>query len=863
MHVQNIDRDWKFGLGVANFFGMVRGEDTDAAVNLPHDYMLSGEVTPDAPAGPAGGYYTAGVAHYRKALMIPAEWEQEKVFLRFDGVMMNATVEINGSKAALHHYGYSPFLADITPYIYFGRENNVVVTVNPSMQPNSRWYSGAGIFRSVELMHGPAVHIESDGIYAYTKRIEENGGEAAADPASGGLADGGRKCGAECGPETAGKTAYVQTEVTVRNTTSADHIAAVEVSLVGDADGRTVVSRRTKIQIDANSRQTAHIAMTVENPLLWDAENPDLYRIEAKVTDLGVFRTHFVESKVKTEDSDSVLFGIRTVTADVKHGLRINGRTVKLKGGCVHHDNGLLGAVSLYDAEARRIRTMKEVGFNAIRTTHNPPSKALMEACDRLGMYVFAEAFDAWGMGKQPGDYNQFFASDWEADLTAFITRDRNHPSIVIWSTGNEITERAGLNHGYTLASKLAAKVHALDTSRPVSNGVCSFWSGLDDELMKRNLEKMAEKAKTELQNADVGAADLDWEEMTEAFTNGLDIVGYNYLEDKYEQDHRLYPDRIMLGSENFPKEIGKRWPMVMRTPYVIGDFTWTAVDYIGEAGIGKSVFLDPDDPQLAAGAWALSSHASEFPYRLANDADIDINGFILPQGCYRSVVYGSEATHVFSYDPANYGKREILSQWGFPACQRSWNWAGAEGKNVTLLIFSRAEEVEVLVNGRPLGRKKQGEAPGVEEMPCTFVFDAVYEPGEVTAVSYRGGKEISRDTMKTAGAACAIRVSADRTVMAADGHSLVYACVEVVDAEGRLVPDAQVALEASAEGAAALAGFGSAAPVTAENYTSGSFTTYRGRACGILRSGYEAGEAVFTVKSREYGSASVRVTVR
>ncbi len=837
MQTQNIDRGWKFGLGLAGSYSAPPGGDKDTLVNLPHDYMIAGEVTPDAPAGPAGGYYTAGVAHYRKSILIPAEWEQDRVYLRFDGVMMNATVEINGAKTALHHYGYSPFLADITPYIYCGRENTVTVTVNPSMQPNSRWYSGAGIFRSVELMRGSAVHIESDGIYGYTKRIEKNG--------------------------AAETTAYVQTEVRIRNTTGADHLALVEVSLVEEAGGRKAVSRSAKIQIDANSAQTAYIAMTVENPLLWDAENPNLYRLEAKVTDAGIFKTHFVESEVKTVDEDRTLFGIRTVSADVKHGLRINGQTVKLRGGCVHHDNGLLGAVSLCDAEIRRIRAMKEVGFNAIRTTHNPPSKALVKTCDRLGMYVFAEAFDAWGIGKQPGDYNQYFDGDWEADLTAFILRDRSHPSIVIWSTGNEIFERGGLNHGYTLATRLAAKIHALDSSRPVSNGVCSFWSGLDDELMKRNLEKMMRNMQAGLQNADAGAADLDWEEMTEAFTNGLDIVGYNYLEDKYVQDHELYPDRVILGSENFPKEIGKRWPMVESTPYVIGDFTWTAVDYIGEAGIGKSVFLDPNDSGQGDREWALSSHASAFPYRLANDADIDINGLVLPQGRYRSVVYGSDATWLFSYDPADYGKTEILSRWGFPACVRSWNWAGAEGKEVSLLVFSRAEEVELLVNGRTLGRKKKNEALGVEEMPCTFVFDAVYEPGEATAVSYSGGKEVSRDAIKTAGAACALRVSADRAEMAADGHSLIYAEVEVVDADGRLVPDAQVALTAEAEGAAWLAGFGSANPVTAENYTSGSFTTYRGRACGILRSGYEAGEAVFTVKSEALGSASLRVEVR
>ncbi len=864
MRIQNIDREWSFGPGLVDAYGVAMGRSNDRIVNLPHDYMLENEVKPDVPAGPASGYFNAGVAHYRKVLEIPADWEKERVYLRFDGVMLNATVEVNGGKVALHHYGYTPFAVDITPYLYFGRSNSVTVIVNPSMQPNSRWYSGAGIFRSVELAHGPAVHIANDGVYGYTKRIVYD--------------ETGRA-----------RTAFLQTQVTVRNADVLDHMAVAEVSLVEEATGRTVVSRKAKIQVDSGTTGNAHIAMTVEEPLLWSAEKPNLYRLEAKVTDIGVFKTHFEEGAVQTVDEAGVLFGIRTVEADVKNGLQINGKTVKLKGGCVHHDNGLLGAVSLYDAEARRITKMKEVGFNAIRTTHNPPSRVLMEACDRLGMYVFAEAFDSWGIGKQPGDYNQFFADHWEEDLTDFVVRDRNHPSIVIWSTGNEIFERGGLNHGYTLATKLAEHVKRLDVSRPVSNGICSYWSGIDEILMVDNMRKMQEhmKAGESFQNADGGKADLSWEEMSEAFANGLDIVGYNYMEDKYLQDHELYPDRVILGSENFPKEIGIHWPMVEGTPYVIGDFTWTAYDYIGEAGIGKSVFFEPEDPALKRGGASLS-WSSPFPYRLANDADIDINGHILPQGNYRSVVYGSDATYVFSYDPADYGKKELLSNWGFPACRRCWNWPGKEGKKVSLLVFSRAEEVELLVNGQSLGRKKQGEAPGVENLPLTFAFDGVYEPGTVTAVSFAGGREISRDTLVTAGEAWGLRIAADRTEMAADGHGLIYAEVEVVDREGRLVPDAEIALKASvsgknpaaattygktaaAEGAetvcgkapasVVLAGFGSGNPITAESYVSGSFTSYRGRACAVLRSGYEAGEAVLVVEGE--GLESARMTVK
>ena len=236
---------------------------------------------------------------------------------------------------------------------------------------------------------------------------------------------------------------------------------------------------------------------------------------------------------------------------------------------------------------------------------------------------LFDEAFDAWGIAKQPGDYSMFFDSDWEKDLTAFIKRDRSRASVIIWSTGNEITERGGLNNGYTLATRLANTVKALDASRPVSNAICSMWSGNDDFLMEETMQKLAadmENENNSIQNASIGdSTDISWETITEPFTNGLDIVGYNYMEDHYARDHEMYPERIMLGSENFPKEIGFRWPVVENTPYIIGDFTWTACDYIGEAGIGKSVFLEPDDPMLARGPMALMSHTSAFPWRLAN----------------------------------------------------------------------------------------------------------------------------------------------------------------------------------------------------------------------------------------------------
>ena len=829
-----IHQGWRFAPGLPDQGKWLEGKYAGRTVNLPHDYMIAGDVYPEAPSGPASGYYNAGVAHYVKDIEIPAEWEGERIVLRLDGAMMNASVEANGSLAVLQHYGYAPFEADLTGLVYPGEKNRLTITVNPSMQPNSRWYSGAGLFRGVELAHMPKVHIAFGGLSGFTKKIEY-------------AADGT--------PETA----FLQVSAEIRNGYAENRLAEVTFSLTDDRTGETVRSAKTLTQVQPMSSGTAYMTLTVDRPLLWDAEHPNLYRLQASVRDTGTYRTHMTVNGRPTEDAESVLFGIRTVETDVKHGLRINGREVKLRGGCLHHDNGPIGAVSVYDAEARKVRKMKEAGFNAIRTTHNPPSSALIEACDRLGMYVFDEAFDAWGMGKQPGDYQQFFASDWEKDLSAFVRRDRCHPCVTLWSTGNEITERAGLNNGYVWAVKLAETIRRLDPSRPVSNGICSFWNGLDDFLRAKQNRKQKEGAVGSQQNADIGGSrDLLWEQYTEAYANGLDVVGYNYLEDKYEQDHRMFPERVILGSENFPKEIGIHWPMIEKTPWVIGDFTWTAWDYIGEAGIGKATFYEPGDPNIG-NPWGAPS---PYPWRTANDADFDITGQIRPQGVYRRIVWGSGETAVFSYDPAVTGKVETLSSWGFPGVWSRWNWQGMEGSPVDLAVFSAAEEAELFVNGVSLGRKKAGEAL-IQGMPLTFLFRGVYEPGTVEAVSYTGGKEVSRTAIRTAGRPAAIRLTAETESMKADGTTLCYVNAELTDREGNVVPDADTLLKAEVRGAAELLGFGSGNPVTDENYSRGRFTSWQGRALAVLRAGYEAGEAELTVSADGLGKTEIRLPVK
>ena len=832
----SLNQGWYFGLGTLSPGDGAKGLFGDRKVNLPHDYMIESDVFPGAPAGNAGGYYSAGPAWYAREVEIPAEWAEDRILLRVDGAMMNATVEVNGNKAALHHYGYSPFEVDLTELVYPGKKNRILITVNPSMQPNSRWYSGAGLFRGVTLGRAPKLRLAFGGISAWTRKIEYT-------------------------EQGAAETAFLQAAAEVRNERAENRMAEVTFALIREADGKEVIARKTLTRVEPLSEATARMTLTVDQPALWSAETPALYRLRVTVRDVGTFKTHIVPEAHPTEDAEEVLFGIRTVEADVRHGLRINGKSVKLRGGCLHHDNGVIGAVSLYDAEARKLRKLKEAGFNAIRTTHNPPSVALIEACDRLGVYVFDEAFDAWGMGKQPGDYNQFFETDWERDLADFIRRDRCHPSVILWSTGNEITERAGLGKGYTLANRLAEAIRRLDPSRPVSNAVCSFWNGLDDDMLREMMAKWESASDTVMQNADLGKEDLTWEQATEAFVNGLDIVGYNYLEDRYETDHALFPERVILGSENFPKEIGIHWPVIERTSWIIGDFTWTAWDYIGEAGIGKAVFFDPDNPSIPDGKSYLVG-GSPFPRRTANDADFDITGRILPQGVYRRIIWGSGETAVFSYDPDHADKTEVISNWGFPGVQACWNWPGREGKPVDLLVFTLAEEAELIVNGKSCGRLKAGEAE-VHGMPHTFRFRTVYTPGRVEAVGYTGGREVSRSALETAGTAKKIHLIPETTEMRADGMSLCYVRVEVTDGEGRIAPDAGPAMRAEASGAAELLGFGSGNPITEENYTRGQFSAFQGSALAVLRAGYETGEASLTVRAEGFDPAEIRLTVK
>ncbi len=789
----SIDRNWKF---------RTEKKGDASTVNLPHDFTIGTDVSADAASAAASGYYTGGTGYYEKTLSVPQEWKNKKVIVEFDGSYGLTDVSFNGRAIVSHPYGYTPFHADITEFVTPGEDGILTVTVDNSSQLNSRWYSGSGLYRHVDLLVGDLIHIAPWGIYAHTERISDG-------------------------------TAYVIVEITVQNETDESGEYRVCASIGEAAESRVV-------HIEAGGKTVCRLRFVIPDADLWDTDNPALYTVSARVKNRDGCCL----------DSDFVSFGIRTVSAEVKNGFMLNGRTVKLKGACVHHDNGLLGAASFYDSEYRKLSLLKNNGFNAVRSAHNPPSRDMLAICDKLGIIVMDEAFDMWNLEKNTNDYHLYFGNNWESDMESFILRDRNHPSVAIWSIGNEVGERGGGGNGYEVARALAEKVRSLDSTRPVTSAVCILWNGTVPKEAEGIFEEEKRISETEGAEAAASFREANWGKYTEPYGAVLDIMGYNYLPERYEKDGVRFPDRIICGTESFPKEIDRVWDITEKLPYVIGDFTWTGFDYIGEAGIGKAVYYDKAEKDSA-------DMVSGFPWRLANCSDFDICGFERPQLHYRKIVWGSNETYIASGYPANYGKAEELSAWSWPERENSWTWRGYEGKPVQVDVYSAAQEVELILNGVSLGRKPAGKSNRY-----TAEFNVIYAPGTLTAISYNGNEEISRDVVFTAGRPETIRLTSNVASLLANGCSLAYITAEITDASGTRVPDAEILCKADVSGAGELAAFGVARPITAENYCSGAFTSYRGRLLAIVRSKTESGSVTLTVSAEGFKDVSLTLPV-
>jgi len=697
---------------------------------------------------------------------------EKRILVQFDGVYMNAEVWLNGQWVGTHPYGYTSFWFDLTDKVKFGEGNVLVVKVRNEGE-NSRWYSGSGIYRHVWLKTLNTTHVAQWGTYITT-------------------------------PEVSASAARVNTNTKVLNESNQPAKARLVTKFI-DNKGREVASMESSQTIEAKGVYEFAQAANITAPALWSPATPSLYAAVSEV-----YRDNHLTDRLETK------FGIRKLVFDVAQGFLLNGQPLKLKGGCLHHDNGPLGARAFDRAEERRVELLKASGYNALRLAHNPPSPAFLEACDRLGMMVIDEAFDMWREGKNPHDYHLFFDEWWQRDIESMIARDRNHPAVIMWSIGNEIPNRHR-PEVVKLAQQLASYVRKLEPTRPVTSAV------------------------------------NDLKEDKDPYFATLDVAGYNYAasgdqkQNLYEFDHKRVPNRIMFGSESYPLVAFDSWMNVLDHPYVIGDFVWTAFDYLGEASIGWR------------GYW---QEQSFYPWNLAYCGDIDSCGWKRPQSYYRDALWKTDQLSVFVRPPQPTfplnPKRQSWSKWHWFDDVASWNWEGNENKPLEVQVYSSCAEVELFLNGKSLGKK-----PTNRSTSYAAVWLVPYQPGVLKAIGYREGKQVNSSLVKTATQPAQIKLTADRTRIAADGQDLSYVTVELVDAKGVRNPTAENLVSFTVAGPGEIVAVGNANPTSIESYQQPYRKAWQGRCLVIVKSYKQPGAINVTAAAKGLSAGQVVIATR
>jgi beta-galactosidase len=722
-------------------------------VDLPHDWdIFEGPNSGKGATGTGGGWFEAGKGEYRKQLKIEnGKWKIDNslVKLHFEGVYQKAEVFVNGQKAGQHHYGYTPFTVDVTKYLNKDKKqtNEVLVKVDNSEQPNCRWYSGSGIYRHVWLETMPALHIAENGVFVTT-------------------------------PEVSANKAKVQVEVSVQNESQTDRNATVVVG-----------SAQLMVAVKAGENKTVTTTVFVNNPRLWSPESPTLYEAKVELKENGT-----------TIDRQTAKYGIRSFSFDAENGFVLNGKKVLINGACVHHDDGVLGARAFDDAEIRKVRQMKEAGFNLIRTSHNPTTRAFLDACDSIGMLVIDEAFDGWRTQKNPYDYSTVIDSCFRQDIHAMVLRDRNHPSIISWSIGNEVIERKDIRVVYT-ARQMKKAIHELDTTRPVTEALCAW--------------------------------DRDWE-IYDPHAEVLDVVGYNYMIFKHASDHQRDPKRVIWQTESYPRDAFRNWSISNDFPYVVGDIVWTGLDYLGESGIGRNYYKGEREGE----SWIKGGQPE---WHGAPCGDVDITGWRKPISHYREMLWNEDTPlYMAVKEPNGYHGDIKTTMWSVWPTWESWTWPGWEGKPVEVEVYTHQPEVKLYLNDQLIGTKQVSR-----KTEFKAVFSVPYQTGTLRAEA--GGKSV---TLKTAGEPARLRLTPDRTMMTADGQSLTFVTIEVLDKNGILVPEAAIDCEAIIKGQGQLLAFASADLKDTEPYTSPRSKTWKGRALLVVRSTQKKGSVNVSIKS-------------
>lgn len=747
------------------------------AVTLPHDAMLAEPRKAESLGEGNIGWFLGGDYLYSKCFDVPACWKDKEVLIEFEGVYHHAEVWINGKKAGYRPYGYTNFYVDMQAFLYYGRKNEIRVIARNLDQPNSRWYTGAGIYRPVYLHIGEKKHIPVNGVKIRTVSINP---------------------------------ATVEIEVA----TSAPGTVCVEI-----LDGATVIKT---VRAEAEKNRMS-VRLELPDVQLWSCDTPKLYTCRASFGN----------------DVVSERFGVRQLLWDVERGLTLNGERVILRGACVHHDNGILGACAFPEAEERKVRILKENGYNALRSAHNPCSKALLDACDRFGMLVMDEYVDAWYIHKTENDYVNDLMDWWHQDLKDMVDKDYNHPSVIMYSIGNEVSETAQ-EKGIRLTGQMTKYLHELDDTRPVTCGINIFFNFLSsvgfgvytDEKAKKNAEaaKLSEQKKkkkpvgSEFYNTlacmlgdytmKLGATlpPCDWK-TRDAFAN-LDIAGYNYGIFRYKHDLRKYPQRLILGTETFCKDAYSFWEIAKRNVRILGDFVWPGMEYIGETN-GAPEFSDyrMDDPatRLTGGC-----------------GRIDLIGKPGAEAAYTRVALEQERGPIIAVLPVYENENVRLNGWQLTKARESWSWRGCEGSRAVVEVYARAAEVELWVNGVVAARKR------VKKNNCRTLFDIPYENGELTAVSYdHGGREIGRQTLKTAGADTLLRMIPEAGSVRPGG--LVFVRLQYTDPEGIWKPMEKHMITVEVDNGELMA-LGTANPYREGRLVGNRVETYFGDALAVVR---------------------------
>ncbi|MDR0543211.1 MAG: DUF4982 domain-containing protein [Dysgonamonadaceae bacterium] len=771
--VRSFDENWLFHRGDVSGGEKAALQDTGwRKIDVPHDWSIedvSGTCSPfDSTVvnGVSSGFTVGGTGWYRKYFNIPETDAGKRVFIQFDGVYMNSDIWVNEKHVGNHFYGYTSFWYDITDFLKFGEENLIAVKVDRETV-TSRWYSGSGIYRHVWLSLTNPLYIENWGNAITT-------------------------------PEVSADKATVAVTSTIVNQYPENKSAKI-IYKIKDRENGIVAESEASFEIESGKKETLKQTIPVANPQLWSAKSPYLYTLEIEIL-----------TGKQVIDRTKESFGIRSIQFDAQNGFRLNGKALELKGGCIHHDNGPLGSVALDRAEERKVELHKAAGFNALRMAHNPPSPAILAACDRLGILVIDEAFDVWRSGHFTNDYASCFNELWPQDLASMVLRDRNHPSIIMWSIGNEIrnTETPEIAE---VCKNLSDYVRSIDSTRPVTAAV----------------------------NAIIDEKD--------PYFSSLDVCGYNYSPERYQLDHQRHPNRIMFATESYAIEAYDYWKAVEEYPWVIGDFVWTSFDHIGEASIGWRGY-----PQ----------EMNFYPWNLAYCGDMDICGNRRPQSYYRQTLWDEQPSvslfvtspvPSFPFNP----KKASWSVWDWPDVVSSWNFERYEEKPLDVVAYSSCEELELFLNGVSLGKKKN--RPENKNM---IHWEVPYQAGELKVVGLNVDKEVSTSVLKTAGKPVKLQLTADRQSIKPDGNDLSYIKVELVDENGIKNPIANNLVKFELSGAGKLAAVASSNPTSVESFQQARRHAWRGECMAIVRSGKEKGEIYLTAKAEGLPDETITIKV-